>query len=309
MDREFVDVVDLKAKEIKLSNSENCKALERVEFTATVSNIGNKDRQLSFDIGVYAYGENVINHIMDDLPAGYKRSYYFSAIFNGHNTEKDTLELRVDQSNKLGKTEVDKENNSVFGTVYVDYADETHNVKWANSRNIQVCILPDAEDFMKVELRLTESDIVNAIKKWNGISDNLRISNVYFSDNASSENDITISTHYDLANPNVYAHAVAYYDDSSFEDHNVHYIEINKAAWSNWDEASKARKTGIITHEVGHLMGLAHSGLTHEEIENNPESVDCIDPAIMYCYRSDDPRSSDTITAHDKANIRYKYGG
>ncbi|WP_195984973.1 hypothetical protein [Clostridium sp. D33t1_170424_F3] len=307
----FKDGIDVVAKHIKLEDdSIYFRANTTARFETLFHNMGKK-RSGRVNVKVKYENDLVLNYTTD---SGYDYTKGGRITFNTlahYKIDKAKFTLEYTTANDV----IPSNNYSDF-TCRIDYGLHLFKAKWRDARHLTVAIGPSPMRYLTEELGLTESQVLSAFSKWNNISRNVNITayetNVE-EDESADVRVLLVELEPDSAT-NAYADS-KHYNSTYFESDGYIYIGINTAEKGREQMTSYStnRKISVLTHEMGHLLGLAHGfddweRLDFDKREGRTQDDDCFDYSIMYKYNNTDALRTVRITDHDEDSLLYKYG-
>jgi len=221
-----------------------------------------------------------------------------------HKAGRYTFTLKVDPGKKTN--DLDRSNNSTKCSVDVLYDVETFAGKWKNPNGLNVQICASAAELIQ-NSKSEDDELLNtakAIKKWNGHVSRVSYGNVQVTHTNKIDNKIPVAIQATAFNykgkGEVLAQTQLYKKDSSGGLTYIDHLETDDSSYAfaivflnteSFNLESSKDQSRTITHEFGHVLGLAHPR--------------CGDTAIM--RQTWDPLRAYTIQPHDLFSLEALY--
>ncbi|MVB12602.1 hypothetical protein CAFE_33430 [Caprobacter fermentans] len=242
----------------------------------------------------------------------YSRSFYIEAktlkrgrlSIEFHKAGRYTFTLKVDPDKKTN--DLDRSNNSTKCSVDALYDVETFAGKWKNPDGLDVQICSSGAKEIQNDNAGDNAllHVTTAIKKWNGHVSRASYGNVQVTNTNKIDNEIPVAIQATAFNykgsSEVLAQTQLYKKDSSGRLTFINDVETDSSSYAfaivflntesfNTEDSKDQLRT--ITHEFGHVFGLAHPT--------------CGDTAIM--RQTWDPLRAYTIQPHDVFSLKALY--
>lgn len=261
---------------------------ERHKFNFSVANFGTST-VTNVPVGFTVNGKiKQMFTLNGDIPSGKARS---GSITIGYTSiAKVSFGIVADPENTTNDPLMD--DNYLYKMYYVT-GPETFPGRWSSARNLTV----QSDDLLPDIYSLTA--LSSATQAWNGITSNVSIGSVQ-----SYSTDLAEDINFDLR-----------HRDTELAGEAVYYVSNGSGGWTTvdgtkysgtyekiriqiyddqFDGLSTKLKKAVVTHEVGHALGLAHPS-------------DCNSPTIMRPH-GEGNLAAETIQEHDRYNLKKIYG-
>lgn len=248
----------------------------------SISNIGSVGISKQSTVAIYGNNNLLGSFSINKLNANSKMNGSFTLNF-GEYFGKANIKIVADVNNVIQESNENNNTSSVnYNVIYCTHYPYSTETKIENSSNIIIKVENAAKNTFG-------KDYFANVQEWNGITNNLFISKVVFSDDINTYYDISIKNDSHLASGTLGTTNYNFYEDSQI------YVKSEILLNSNTlPQKTEEKKIKTLLHELGHGVGLAHP-------ENDKRNV-CQDYYALM-RQSIDSFQSYTITMHDIYNL------